>query len=274
MIISCGFSSGLVRFMKSIRIRHTKCIMILLSICMIAGCMTGCSGTKNADNKDENALIDIDPAASSMVLAVDEVIDGKHPVQIPRYESTIDSQVIEGINSDIDKLLMPVYERYLEADAERSKEVDSENDTENNSENNSEDAVIPDIRTILDESDKYLQAVVMYVEYPLLGSDGDVVSYNYVRAEDRVLTLSDALIRAETTLDDLKNEIIEVYYILNQDTEEMLSIYGITVDGFIINEDSSIDFYGNIDISVNAEEPWSYIYRYNNGSGEMELIEK
>lgn len=221
---------------------HMMLCTILISLCLLTGCSDA--------TVEENAEL-IDPNTSSMKLLVDETIDDRYKVQIPIFESTIGSEVIDDINRDIDMLLVSMYERDMEDEDKTS-----------------------DIRTIIDDSSKYLQAVVMYVEYPLLGSDGDVVSYNYVRDEDKRLTLSDALIIAETTLDDLKNEIVEVYYAMNQDSADELSIYGMTVDGFIINEAEAIDFYGNIDISVNASEPWSYIFRYSCDEGYMELLEK
>lgn len=218
-------------------------------LCMAAIILTGCGSSDYKEN-----VTTVSASDSSLSLCIDEIIDNKYVVQIPEFASVSQSKVIDDINEDISSLLIPVYESYMEGGKK-----------------------VPEIKTILSESDKYLQAVSAYVEYPLLGSDGDVVSYNYVRDEDRRVTLSDALIMSDTTLDDLKNTIFDVYYHMVQketidSDSEFDAIFGITVDGFIINEDDSLDFYGNIDISSNGNDPWSYIYKYNNINENLEIL--
>lgn len=217
--------------------------------CMAALFLAGCSAAGSGENTENVFSYETDVS-----LSVDECIDDKYVVQIPEFSAVPESSTIDDMNSDIDSLLVSMYE----ADMDTGDKI-------------------PEIKTEIYESEKYLQAVVMYVEYPLLGSDGDVISYNYQRDDNRRLTMSDALIMSDTTLDDLKNIIIDRYYSMEPSSDmdvfntELAAVYGITVDGFIIKEDGSIDFYGNIDISINGDEPWSYIFKYNAQTDELEF---
>ena len=211
---------------------------------MLIMIVTGCGSEK----KDSKELID--PNASSLTLQVDEIIDDRYVVQIPQFISEINSETINDINYDIDNLLVDMYERLSE-----SKDK------------------TPEIRLITSESEKYLQVVAMYVDYPLVGSDGDVVSYNYVRDEDIRLYMSDALIRAGITLDDLKNKIIEEYYLINEEIADNITVHGATVDGFIIEENDVI-FYGNINVSEEDIDHWSYIFEYSFNEEKLRIIEE
>lgn len=224
---------------------HYSLRCLIRTFCILAICfvLTSCQ-----EEKTTNVKQTIAPTDTSLHMEISETLKDRYIIQIPRFSCTKNSEAINDINTDIDTLLTTLY-----------KNTDNNPDT------------TPEIRTTNFTSDHYLQSVVYYVEYPLLGSDGDVTSYNYDRINDTRIMLSDALVIAETTLDDLKDEIVDAYSSSTNNTENS-AIYGITVDGFTLTDDNHITFYGNIDISENEKNPWSYIFSYDYQTKAFSII--
>ena len=84
--------------------------------------------------------------------------------------------------------------------------------------------------------------VVRYVEYPLVGGYGDIASYNYDRIQDKKITLTDALVKKETTLDDVRQMVIDSCLRMKKLSDKETSIYGVTVDGFSLDANDNCTF--------------------------------
>lgn len=215
------------------------CFFVLVS--MFAAC--GCRETKSEET------VSYAPEDSAVSFSVQTKIDG-HPVEIPVFSSVHESTQLAEINREIDDTLGTLYE----------KDKDSAE-------------ITPEIRTDLYENPKYLQALCRYVEFPLVGGQGDVVSYNYDRVHDKQITLTDALILKETTLDDVRQAVTDSCLREKDLLDKEITVYGVTVDGFVLDEENHCDLYGNIDFSLNGKTQWSYIYRYEFENGTLEIYD-
>ena len=211
-------------------LKKGKMIMMLAAIGIFL-CLIGC-----AAKEETTEAVNYEPEDSSLKYAVHTELDG-HVIELPQFASTHDSAVIEELNRDIMEGPGTVYE----------KDKDGEE-------------IIPEIRTTEYNTDQYLQAVVRYVEYPLVGGYGDVSSYNYDRIQDKKITLTDALVKKKTTLDDVRQMVIDSCLRMQELSDKETSIYGVTVDGFSLDANDNCTFYGNVDLCLNGTTQWSYIY--------------
>lgn len=133
--------------------------------------------------------------------------------------------------------------------------------------------IIPEIRTTEYSTNQYLQVVVRYVEYPLVGGYGDIASYNYDRIQDKKITLTDALVKKETTLDDVRQMVIDSCLRMKKLSDKETSIYGVTVDGFSLDANDNCTFYGNVDLCLNGTTQWSYIYSFQFETQTVEIYD-
>ena len=216
-------------------ITYIICFSLLVSLCAC--------GEKSEEKTD----VTLNKEDTTLVFSIDEMV-GTHPVQIPEYHSKVQSEVVSELNQDIKDLLLPIYEQ------EGSEKE-------------------PQILTTIYDNDRYLQAVVQYVEYPLVGGNGDVTSYNYDRIKDKRVTLTDALILSQTTLDDVRQMVIDAFLLTGKATENETAIYGVTVDGFVLDEKDACVFFGNIDLCFGNDTPWSYVYAYDYTSGTVTVYD-
>lgn len=207
------------------------CMTVLLFTLGTAGCSTGAQ--KSTDQEAKTYA----PEESNLGYAIQTETDA-HPVEIPVFQSKNESAVVAQLNLEIEDQLMSLYED--------DKSTDQ----------------IPEIETELYTNDQYLQAVCRYVEYPLVGGYGDVVTYNYDRIHDKQITLTDALVTKQTTLDDVRQMVTDGCLQTAELAQTGASIYGVTVDGFVFGEEGNCAFYGNVDISMDGASPWSYVYRF------------
>lgn len=209
-------------------------------------CLTfaGCSAEKQEDTKE------LSRDDTSVAFQISESVNG-HTVQIPRFESKVDSTVVQELNQDISNLLVDLYDRAM-----------------------ADDTTDPMVVTDVFDGERYLQTVSRYVEYPLLGADSDVVSYNYDRIKDKRLFLSDALLLSDITLDDLKQEILDVYLTSEEARQQEVAVYGMTVDAFHIQESGQVTYWGKLVISKNEQEPWGYTFSYDFGTQMVTLMKE
>ena len=207
------------------------CMTVILLALGTAGCGTAAQGGTDQEAKTYA------PEQSGLEYALQTETDA-HPVEIPEFHSEHESAVVAQLNQEIEDQLMKLY-----AD---DKSTDQ----------------IPEIETEFYTNDQYLQAVCRYVEYPLVGGYGDVVSYNYDRIHDKQITLTDALVAKQTTLDDVRQMVTDSCLQTAELAKDGASIYGVTVDGFVFDEEENCAFYGNVDISMDGASPWSYVYRF------------
>ncbi len=214
---------------------YVICILTMFSFCACG----------EEPEKSQDVTLNIED--TTLTLSVDEMA-GTHPLQIPEFHSEVESEVVPALNQDITDLLMPLYEQ-----DEEEKE--------------------PQIVTELYDNARYLQAVVQYVEYPLVGGNGDVITYNYDRIYDKRVTLTDALILCQTTLDDVRQNVIDSFLQSEKASEKETAIYGVTVDGFVLDEKDVCTFFGNIDLCFGSDTPWSYVYAYDYSSGVVTVYD-
>lgn len=233
-----GLHNFRTKLKKITNVLVISCLGILLCSC----------GTESGDN--EKQQISLTKEDTVINLQVDETVNG-HPVQIPKLESKVQSKVVDAINYDIDFLLMDLYNKALE-----KEDID------------------PQVKTTIYDENQYLQIICRYVEFPLLGCYGDVVSYNYDRIKDERLMLSDALVLSGTTLDDLKQEIVDNYLKLDEIKETDAAIYDITVNAFRILDKDVIEYWGKLTVSFNEQTPWGYTYIYNFETKELTVLQE
>lgn len=203
-------------------------------VCTTLLFLTGC-GKQTAQTTTREMQYEAEASAISYCVNLEQ--DG-HLVQIPEFVSEHESAVLEEINQEIADTIGVFYE-----------------------EDKTQTEVCFEAVTDVYETSEYLQVVVRYVEYPLVGGYGDVISYNYDRIQDKRLTLTDALVENQTTLDDVRQMVIDVC--LKQLAEKEITIYGATVDGFSMDENHNCKFYGNVDLCDETQAHWSYIYCFD-----------
>lgn len=224
-------------------LKKGKLVMVLAAIgsCL---CLIGCAAKEDATEAVNYASED-----SSLTYAVHTELDG-HAIELPQFTSTHDSAVIEELNQDIMDGPGAIYEKDKDG-----KEI------------------IPEIRTTEYSTNQYLQVVVRYVEYPLVGGYGDIASYNYNRIQDKKITLTDALVKKETTLDDVRQMVIDSCLRMKELSDKETSIYGVTVDGFSLDANDNCTFYGNVDLCLNGTTQWSYIYSFQFETQTVEIYD-
>ena len=196
--------------------------------------------------KQPEKSVTLNKEDTTISFCVDEILSD-YPIQIPEFQSKCDSSVVKSMNNDITDLLMPVYEQ-------------------------KDNGKKPCIITEIYDNNRYLQAVCQYAVYPLDGKYEKVVSYNYDRIQDKKLTLTDALIASGTTLDDVRQLVNDYFVHQYEDSENEIAIYGVTVDGFVMNEDDSCIYYGNVCIGNDAYT--LYIYAFDFTTKEARLYDK
>lgn len=221
-----------------------KYIGMIAALSMIFLC--GC-GSHTVSEQTEQ--VTYKPEDSSVTYAVQTEEHG-YPVQIPSFASVHESSAIGEINQEIEDLLTALYK----------KDQDSE-------------VTHPQIVTEVYENDRYLQAVSRYVEYPLVGGYGDVASFNYDRIHDKKLTLTDALVMKQTTLDDVRQMVTDSALNQKEPAEKEISIYGVTVDGFSLDENDQCTFYGNADLCLDGSTQWSYIYEFQYDTQTLKIYD-
>lgn len=208
---------------------------ICIGLILFAVGTAGCSAGEHKDQKQAEKTYA--PEESGLTYALQTETDA-HRVEIPVFQSENESAAVAQLNQEIEDQLMSLYE--------------DDKSTEK----------IPEIETEFYVNDQYLQAVCRYVEYPLVGGYGDVVTYNYDRIHDQQITLTDVLVTKQTTLDDVRQMVTDSCLQTAELAQTGASIYGVTVDGFVLDEEDNCAFYGNVDISMDGASPWSYVYRF------------
>lgn len=208
------------------------CIIVYLCV-MFCAC---------GQQSTEESTVTLKKEDTSITFCVDEK-EGQYPILIPEFESQVESAVVSSINSDIKDILMPVYEQ-------------------------KQSGKNPCIDTEIYDSDRYLQVVSRYAVYPLEDGYEKVVSFNYDRVRDKRITLTDALIESGTTLDEIRQEIND-YFV---STYNEIATYGVTVDGFRIDDNNACVFLGNVCLGTDNDYTL-YVYAFDYSTGRAELYD-
>ena len=204
-------------------------LVFLFMTCLLCGC----SGTQGGSTE---STVNLNKEDSSLSLVRDEVVDG-YEIQIPQFQSQTDSATVAEMNRQIEELTGWFLTKI-------------------------QDGCHARIHTDLYEDDRYLQVLIQYKSYPLVGGNADVVTYNYDRIADKQILFSDVVIELGTTMDDLKQEAIDAYLESDDAKNNEAFVDGIRVDGFLYEEGEPV-FYGSIAISYANSEPWAYVYGYH-----------
>ena len=96
---------------------------------------------------------------------------------------------------------------------------------------------------------------------------------NYDRIQDKKITLTDALVKKETTLDDVRQMVIDSCLRMKELSDKETSIYCVTVDGFSLDANDNCTFYGNVDLCLNGTTQWSYIYSFQFETQTVEIYD-
>lgn len=227
---------------KQMKKRIICCWVLFCMLLVLGGC-----GETTSENIGEEALFN--PEESSLENVVYTLENGKCPARMPHFSATYDSAVIDGLNQEVKELHQTLFEPVSDTDVQMDVKVENF------------------------ENDRYLQSVICYVSYPLVGGYGDVISYNYDRVQDKRLTLTDAFVLKNTTLDDVRQMVIDSCFKTKPLMENETTIYGATVDGFVLDDKDNCVFYGNVDLCINGNTQWSYIYQFDFETQEIEIYD-
>ena len=150
-------------------------------------------------------------------------------VEIPEFKSDIECAAVDQLNEQIEKDLMPIYEQGME------------------------DGNWPEIMSYVYSDENYEQVITTGITYPNYGTDGEVFSYVYSKADQSMVTLADAVLSAGTTEEELKQKITEAYETLETDME----LKEVNVAAFRYTKDG-VHFYANLTAYAEGADDWKW----------------
>ena len=203
---------------------------------MLCSCSNSVNSLRLSDNVTSSIAVKKIPEINSKYLAwqiykESSRNDWEYTIQIPKL--TIEKEVAQKINSEIDKLFTNYAKRYLEEQS---------------------------FGLLYTLTEYYIDTNIISLKitdilYPTYGTDGDIYTVNYSIKEDKILPFEYALKQLNTTQKILTASIYKEY-----DNGNMKSI---EANQFFINEEGKI-----IIVVIAVEQPpeveaWKHIYYYD-----------
>ncbi len=150
-------------------------------------------------------------------------------IEIPCFQSDVKSDVVDALNEQILSDLMPIYEDGMEEER------------------------WPEIKSYLYSDENYEQVVTTGITYPNYGTDGDIFSYVYSKADQRAVTLSDAIAAAGTTEEELQQMITDAYGTLSPD----MILVKVRIAAFRYTNDG-VHFYPMLTAYAEGADEWEF----------------
>lgn len=118
-----------------------------------------------------------------------------------------------------------------------------------------------EIRSYPFASKDYLQIVTTTATYPSYGTDGELVSYNFNKSQNAVISLEDALATAGLSNENLA-EAVQAVYVLEHSG---LGLSSVNATGFLIRQNDlgeELEFLIEATVENPNAEPWKRFFSY------------
>lgn len=115
---------------------------------------------------------------------------------------------------------------------------------------------------------KYVQAVVTYSRWPDYGTEGSIRSYNFDVSGMKALDIRDACAFCDMSESQLIKDIKKAY-VPGPDGGKLDRT---EIEGFLIKEDGSVDFYAVLHINDTQDEPYNRIAAINSATKEFRWV--
>ena len=120
-------------------------------------------------------------------------------------------------------------------------------------------------------SDKYLQIVTTYIEYPIYGTDGNITSYNFDKKANKFMALSDVMDGLGLTNDSIAQKVKELYV----PASPTMSVKEVNPTGFLMRQGTLglyTEFLLEVTIDDSESGPWIYFYGYSPELNKLEQL--
>lgn len=233
---------------------------ILTAALILNGCAKDSEETSAPTDEDETSTIDpaeifndggwdfANTAVAPSIIMVDQIYDGDFIIEVPAFASgQLDSSqrddALEALNAAIISFSNSAYDPYIINDGVFWSELKAYPYT----------------------SSSYVQIIMTKIEYPIYGTDGEIMSFNYEFQNDVIITLEDAISANDIDTAQIKRELSNSG--LLSDTQ---SVVELTISAFRILDDGNADFYITAFIGSSQTDGWDSIFVYHTSDKSFE----
>jgi len=172
------------------------------------------------------------------ITAVIQKYEGENVVEILALKGAENDFGVELFNNFVDFIVGDFYRKY-----EKNKDSDS----------------WVDIRSYPFTSDDWLQIVTTLNEFPIYGTDGEIVSFNYDRKNKRYLTMVDMMALQGFDIKTLEAKVKQ-HFIPGYPGQTIDNVKG---KGFLVMPGGDVLILIEADVDTPGADEWTYFFAYS-----------